>query len=709
MFLVCLFATPLQAAVSAQGLNGLTVSVNSSGAYDILFAAPAWRFGGDIGSPLSNLTQAAGSDALGPYAEVTFDYALDAPRHAGIRVYSNRQAVLFSVQYLAAAANVAPFPTLSRYPSLPSHLTYAGYFAIHSFPGFGNEGPWIFFDSNATTFLLSPAANFLVARTTHGPSGEISTGISSQIQTLPAGFTHQTLLVVDGGVNRAFENWGNALTSLSGKTRPANDADPILNQLGYWTDAGAIYYYQTEPGMSYQDTLTAVKSDFDRQGIALGYLQLDSWFYPKGPLADWHDGAYGIYDYSAAQVLFGASLRTFQQDLGIPLITHARWIDPSSPVRQQYQMSGNVSIDPKYWNRVAQYLASAGGAAYEQDWMGDQAHTDFNLTDPYAFLDGMAAAMDRYGLNMQYCMATPGQFLQSTRYDNLTTVRTSEDRFDRPRWTKFLYTSRLASALGVWPFTDVFMSGETDNLLLATLSAGPVGIGDRIGALNRDNLLRAVRPDGVIVKPDVPIAPLDQSFINDSLGTGAPMIASTYTDFGGLQAAYVFAYSQGTDMVASFRPADLGFAGQVYIYNYFDDSGRLAEPNELASESMANGRAYYVVSPVGPSGIAVLGDRGQFITLGKKRIASLADDGAAHVTVVFARGETSRTIFGYSPSAPVATATAGGAGSVTYDPATARFSVDVTPGQDQTASLDLSGIIPGGAGAGSESVATALP
>ena len=136
-----------------------------------------------------------------PTPKSSFDYTADAPRHASIRAYANRQAVLFSIQYLAAAANVAPFPMLSRYPSLPYHLTYAGFFAIHSFPGFGNEGPWIFIDPGANTFLLSPAANFLVARTTRAPSGEISTGISSQIQTLPAGFSHQTLLVVDGSVN----------------------------------------------------------------------------------------------------------------------------------------------------------------------------------------------------------------------------------------------------------------------------------------------------------------------------------------------------------------------------------------------------------------------------------------------------------------------------------------------------------------------------
>ena len=40
---------------------------------------------------------------------------------------------------------------------------------------------------------------------------------------------------------------------------------------------------------------------------------------------------------------------------------------------------------------------------------------------------------------------------------------------------------RLASALGEWPWTDVFMSSETSNLLLSTLSASMVGVGDALG------------------------------------------------------------------------------------------------------------------------------------------------------------------------------------------------------------------------------------
>ena len=88
------------------------------------------------------------------------------------------------------------------------------------------------------------------------------------------------------------------------------------------------------------------------------------------------------------------------------------------------------------------------------------------------------------------------------------------------------------------------MSTETDNLLLSTLSAGMVGVGDPIGAESKTNLFQTVRADGMIVKPDVPIVPIDAMYAQDAQTLLTPMVASTYTDFGGgMKALYVFAAS----------------------------------------------------------------------------------------------------------------------------------------------------------------------
>ena len=89
--------------------------------------------------------------------------------------------------------------------------------------------------------------------------------------------------------------------------------------------------------------------------------------------------------------------------------------------------------------------------------------------------------------------------------------------------------------------------------------------------------------------------------------------------------------------------------------------------------------SYFIVAPVGPSGIAFLGDQGEFVSLGQKRISQLADDGTVRATVEFARGEQAVTLHGYAPAAPTVTATGGAVDGLSYDAATQRFQFAVHP------------------------------
>jgi len=297
--------------------------------------------------------------------------------------------------------------------------------------------------------------------------------------------------------------------------------------------------------------------------------------------------------------------------------------------------------------------------------------------------------MDRRHLTMQYCMASARHFLQSSKYSNLTTIRTSGDHLQRDRWTDFLYASRLGSALGAWPFTDNFISAETSQLLLATLSAGPIGIGDPIGAINSANLLHTVRRDGVIVKPDVPLTPTDASYSNMAHSTDTPQIAYTWSDFGELRTNYVFAFAQGKNALAKISPSDFGIGGPVYAYDYFAGTGQLMDPSDVIQKQISGDALYLVMAPVGPSGIAILGDADQFVTMGKKRVAGLWDQGAARVVVTFAEGEASRTITGYSPVAPVVLAIEGSIGQVSYNDSTHLFRVPVMAGSAGSAIIRI--------------------
>jgi hypothetical protein len=691
------FVTAMMAIVIACSIPGIgmpvtvrcgniQVTVQANGAYAVNVKNPAWNFGGNVGEPLSEIKSRDGHDSIGDYREIGFKYPEGGKRQGTIRVYQNRPVVLFGVKYLEAAKNQKPFPNLTEYPRGLHHLTYNGQFGVYSFENFGSDSPWIFFDSAANAFVLSPASHFLAANTAWGEKQSIVAGIDPSIAEIPQGFEQSTMLVIAKGINTSFDMWGHAMTDLQRKTRPTNDADIVLKYLGYWTDNGATYYYKFDPALGYAGTMLAVRDDFRKQGIPLGYLQLDSWFYPKGPEADWQDKSRGIYEYKADAALFPSGLKAFQVQLGLPLVTHARWIDSSSPYHAEYKMSGNVVLDPRYWDKTTFDLSDAKVETYEQDWLDKNAEPELNLEDPEVYLDNMANACARRKMTMQYCMPLPRHYLQTSKYGDLTTIRTSGDRFERQKWDAFIYDSRLASALGVWPWCDVFMSGETPNLIISTLSAGPVGVGDAIGSLNKQNLMRVVRGDGVIVKPDAPLVPVDQTFLRDAAGSGGPMIAATSTNYGELHAGYVFAYPRGKDRRIMFDLRELGFTGSVYVFNSLTGQGRTVTSGEF-EEELTGDYGYYIVVPVGKSGIGFLGDEGQIITLGKTRIPTVTDDGRVHVAMTFSKGEAARTVFGYSPTAPIVKALDGSAKLTTYDVASHLFHVEVSPGVDGMARI----------------------
>jgi hypothetical protein len=371
------FATAQAAAVWEPAV-GTMLSISPTGVYYISVQDPAWMFGGNIGHPLENVRVAAGTDGIGEYDEISFQFQESVQKEGAIRLYKQKRIVLFTLKLFAAGENYRTFPKLSYYPRGFYHLTNAGW--MHRFDQSETDGPLVEFDSKARAFILSPASNFMIATTSIEPDQDISSGPSPKIQTLPAGFTHRTMLVVENGINLAFDTWGHALTDLHGKVRPTNDADITLSHLGYWTDNGGKYYYHFESALGYEGTLLAIRDEFVKKGVPLGYLQLDSWFYPKGPTAIWNDGNSGIYEYHASPELFPKGLKAFQEQLGVPLVTHARWIDPSSPYRHEYHMSNNVVVDPRYWDAIMSYLRESGVTTYEQT--GSPTGPKPNLTLP---------------------------------------------------------------------------------------------------------------------------------------------------------------------------------------------------------------------------------------------------------------------------------------------------------------------------------------
>ena len=685
----------------------LTVGVDGgSGAYSIRETHPAWTFTGSIGEPLSNLKTARGNDALGSFHEISFAWTDgSAPMSGSIRLYEKVPVVIFSETCENAAETPPkPFPSFDGVPHGLHVFSYQQKtFAPPRFVAGNCSTPWLLFDDADDAMVISPASHFMVASMSGDGRRSIASGLNDALRHLPPGFSQQTILVFDKGINHTWDLWGKSLLALQNLKRPDNEADTVLRYLGYWTDNFAYYYYNYDLEKGYAGTLQSLVDHYRQEHIPIHYLQLDSWWYyksfkgpdgkmgktkaPKLPEGEWNRYG-GLLEYKAHPALFPNGLAAFQQSVDLPLVTHNRWIDLDSPYHQHYKISGVAAVDLNWWNDIAEYLKTSGVTTYEQDWL-DRIYKyspDFSSTVDTAdtFLDDMSRACAARDITMQYCMPYPCYFLQGSRYPNLTTIRVSDDGFCPARYNNFLYVSRLAFSMGIWPWADVYRSGETNNVLLSTLSAGPVGIGDEIGTENTNNIFQAVRADGVIVKPDVPALPLDKCYIADARQEQAPLIAAAYTVHNGLKTAYVFAFNRSKSDAEqfSFTPAELGIDGPVCVYDYFAGHGRRLNSGDAVSGSLeTDGTAFYIVAPFGKSGIAFLGDKGKFVSTGKQRIALLNDEkGRLSAVVLFAPAENSVILHGYAPGVPKVTAENGQAELLKYDRGSGYFEVEARPG-----------------------------
>ena len=671
-------STPAAAQTVRVENSVVRVALMPSGEYQIRCRETRWTLSGKLNGEPEAITRKSGTDRLGAWQEVD---ARTKTQVAAIRVYADKPVVLFRDKQLTERKNNDVFPVFEALPPGLMEFSYAvNTFAKYEFGQLGGEGPWVLFNRQRQTMVMSPADHFLVADMTSGPGGVKPGGLDPKIDTLPAGFAHGTLLVLGNGITSTLDAWGSALQTMNGKQPVPNDADVVLDKFGYWTDHYATYYYKYIPKLGYEGTLMAVRDKYQQLGVPLAYMQLDSWWYPKqkgNSLAAM--GVNGETVYRADKKIFPKGLKAFHQELGLPFVVHARWVAPNSPYRHEYRMSRNVILSKKFWNKTAKYLHNGGVAVYEQDWLDHNARPAINLTDPQEFLGNMAHAMAREGLAIQYCMPLPGYYMASTRYQNLETIRVSDDGFSRIRWDYFLYDSALAHAVGLWPWSDVFMSKQLPELILSTLSAGPMGVGDPIDQIDTANLKRAMRADSVLLKPDVPVRPVDAMYLSDAANPGAPMVAATHSG-GELE---VFAYPRGKgERQATVSLKELGVTGPAYVWDWVRHTGRVIPAGGSFPMVFETGWAYDVVAPVGKGGIGVLGDTSKIVPLAAKRFPKVTYAANTHVTVTYAAGEETVTVTGYAKDRPDVHAERGSVGPVDYDTATHLFRVAVHPARD---------------------------
>jgi hypothetical protein len=577
--------------------------------------------------------------------------------------------------------------------------------------------PLLLIAPDGRTLLIAPGDCFhdqvvAVASDPRDHDFGLRAGWHGDLARIPCGFASTMLVLADETPRRAIACYGRCLRRLHGDVGLGLADDTLGARVSYWTDNGSAYWYRTEPGLDAAATVAGAVADAEARGVPIGAVQLDSWWYPHATLrpfdtAEWEVPPTGLLQWEPRPDAMPNGMAAFRAAVGNrPLVVHCRHLSADSPYVDDVEVwcDGDRAhpVGPELYERYLDQCVAWGAETFEHDWLIEcfLGVRDLRSVPGRAaeWQRGIDRALALRGLTAQWSMASPADLFETVALERVTSVRTSGDHGyvlgPGWLWTWLLFTSALARALGVAPFKDVFLSsGERGSVvpqmeaLLAALSTGPVGIGDRRGTADAAAVRPTCRADSVIVRPDVPVAALDGCYRAHPIDGAHLLFGSAHTSHEAGLWSYVLAANAHDDDAAiagHLTLADLGPDRPDGPVLCWDWRKRTAKHMDTTGEWLLDLEpldwAYFVLAPVLGAGIAIVGDAALFATAGRTRIARVtaAADGVS--VVVLGAGE-SVTVTGWA-DAPLGSVTAGGGGvtapvSAERDPATGVWDATV--------------------------------
>ncbi|HUI25643.1 MAG TPA: hypothetical protein VL403_06115 [Candidatus Kryptonia bacterium] len=554
--------------------------------------------------------------------------------------------------------------------------------------------PLMLIAPDGRTLMLAPLDQFheqiiSVPRDHEAAHEGVSCGWHGDLAEVPAGFATELAVWAGESPRHVLDAWAGFLRRRHGTPPTSRYADDGVAKLSYWTDNGAVYYYRTEPGRDYLATLERVTASLPAQDVPVRALQIDSWFYPHQNLRGVSgEGApivppSGMMTWEPRGDLFPDGFRELRRRVSnLPLTLHSRHFSSQSPYWQRYGAwtDGEYAhpADSTLFDRLMEQAAGWGAITYEQDWMVESFLGVRGLRErpgrARAWQENLDRAAAEHGLTLQWCMATPADFFQTVTLRRLASVRTSGDYrylFDNGlNWVWFLHTNALARAFSLTPFKDVFLThGATAisagepyaeiEALLAALSTGPVAIGDEIGRTNRELVMRTCREDGVLIKPDVPLAAIDRCFHANGFLEPAPLIGETHSRHPAGRWSYVASFNAcraKAPLAFRIALADLGALrpdGPALLYNWRERTWtRLDRDGGWDCVLEFQDWDYRVVCPLLPGDVTVFGDVGKYATVGDRRVAHITASARGVKFDVLGAPGTSVEVRGYSAASP---------------------------------------------------------
>jgi len=557
----------------------------------------------------------AGEDRLGPYRGLGLVYRLESTELLELRlkVYAEHSWGMVELEALQALEGTA---VADSFLDTTLNLIFClrdGRFLLYTWGlrHAGEEGRWpeglvgeslkelpeepfapfvLWTDNGA--LALAPLNYFLTSPLRpwrEGVQQGIAHGFHGAVERIPQGTIRRTGLafVEQPDPIAALYALGDLLLKVGEKERPGPLADLLSGRLGYWNDYGAYYSEIFHP--LDERVLLQLAEYFEEGQIPIGYFGLDLWY--RFNRAGW------ATEYEPQRERFPRGLGVIAEEAGLPFLLHLSAFDRDFSFGQHKFIKGEQASHPsepgRFYRDLGKELKQREGACgIWHDWLWVQQGSAKRLrADPELaerWFTEMAEAFAAEDLSLLLCMPTMGFHLAASKHPNVIAARSYCDYLNiQPEQVKGARAQGLEAesvpvqrylcqnilvglalhALGSYPFYDIFITnGEhpegfaearpEQRALFCALSAGPIGIGDKLGSVDRKIIERLTLPDGRLAKPDRPPWPLA-----DSLGEEI-MIAWTETTVEKGRWLYLLLANVGEkESSYELEPAALGAEG----------------------------------------------------------------------------------------------------------------------------------------------------
>ena len=166
---------------------------------------------------------------------------------------------------------------------------------------------------------------------------------------------------------------------------------------------------------------------------------------------------------------------------------------------------------------------------------------------------------------------------------------------------------------------DMWWTGDGQGLknsVCRAISGGPIYVSDKNGQTNPDILWPLIFNDGTIIRTEMPAIPTRDCLTINPRADKKPMKIYSTKNGAAIIAAFNLDSEEGA-VSGDICPADLGFEGEVAVYEYFTKEGQIVSANEKVAVELANPDVFrlYVIAKI-ENGAAVIGASEKMIAPG---------------------------------------------------------------------------------------------